>query len=230
MDEGVGGFASINAMQGYRPNPVVQYAIQLMRAQRADKALPAMPGPNPPTKIENARDYAGKYSSLTGGALELAAEGQRLFLLHKGRKVSLEAASLDTFTVRHRDFERFPLILSRADAKDPKSKVVEAAWGGDWYFNSRYSGPKKFDHPKEWDSYVGHYRNENPWVGSVRIMLRKGNLVMDGATPLEPGEGGVFYLRDDEHNPEWISFGEVVNGHCMRVKLSGEDLWRVMTA
>jgi len=33
-----------------------------------------------------------------------------------------------------------------------------------------------------------------------------------------------------EYNPEWISFGEVVNGKCMRIKISGEDLWRVMTA
>jgi hypothetical protein len=30
--------------------------------------------------------------------------------------------------------------------------------------------------------------------------------------------------------PEWIQFGEVVNGRCMRLKLSGEDLWRVATA
>jgi hypothetical protein len=36
-----------------------------------------------------------------------------------------------------------------------------------------------------------------------------------------------FYLRDDDHSPEWIQFGEIVNGRCMRLKLSGEDLWRV---
>ena len=34
IDDGVGGFASVNAQQGYRPNPVVRYAIQLMRARR----------------------------------------------------------------------------------------------------------------------------------------------------------------------------------------------------
>src|SRR5262249_43479229 len=28
LDEGVGAFASINAMQGYRPNPVAQFAIR----------------------------------------------------------------------------------------------------------------------------------------------------------------------------------------------------------
>jgi hypothetical protein len=42
--------------------------------------------------------------------------------------------------------------------------------------------------------------------------------------------GELFYLRDEEHNPEWVRFGEVVNGKCMRIKYSGEDLWRVATA
>ncbi len=34
-------------------------------------------------------------------------------------------------------------------------------------------------------------------------------------------------LRDEEHSPEWISFEQIVNGRCMRIKFSGEDLWRV---
>ena len=57
-------------------------------------------------------------------------------------------------------------------------------------------------------SISGHYRNENPWIGSTRIILRKGKLMMDGAVPLEPGEGGMFHLRDEEHDPEWVRFGE----------------------
>jgi hypothetical protein len=57
-------------------------------------------------------------------------------------------------------------------------------------------------------------------------MLRKGRLWLDGVIPLAP-EGDLFYLRDDDHSPEWIRFGEIVNGRCMRLKLSGEDLWRV---
>ena len=38
IDDGIGGFASVNAQQGYRPNPVVRYAIQLMRARRKGTA------------------------------------------------------------------------------------------------------------------------------------------------------------------------------------------------
>ena len=59
IDEGVGAFASVNAQQEYRPNPVVAYAIQLMRAHRQHKALPPTPQPDLPTRVENASDYAG---------------------------------------------------------------------------------------------------------------------------------------------------------------------------
>jgi len=227
-DEGVGAFASINAMQGYRPNPVAQYALQLMRAQRASKSLPAMPALDPPTKVENAADYAGIYRHQDGRTLEFVAAADKLFLFYQGKQVVLEPAG-ESFTVLHHpDFDRFPLVFGRADEKDPKSAVVEAAWGNDWYTNDKYSGPKQFSYPKEWDSYLGHYRNESPWIGSTHIVIRKGKLMMDGVVPLEAADDGSFYLRDEEKSPEWVRFGEIVNGKAMRLKLSGEDLWRVM--
>ena len=232
LDEGVGAFVSINAMQGYRPNPVAQYALRLMRAQREGKPAPQMPAPSPATRVDNAADYAGVYEGGDGRRLDLLAEGQGLFLRHQGRRVPLEAApgAVDTFTVVHADFERFALVFGRKDAKDPKSAVVEAGWGGDWYAGAGYTGSRQFDYPPAWEGYVGHYRNENPWIGSTRVVLRKGRLMIDGVVPLEAGEDGRFHLRDEPYSPEWIRFGEVVNGKAMRIKLSGEDLWRVMTA
>jgi hypothetical protein len=66
-------------------------------------------------------------------------------------------------------------------------------------------------------------------IGSLRVVLRKGQLWLDGAIRLESA-ARRFYLTDEEHSPEWISFGEIVNGRCMRIKSSGSDLWRVETA
>lgn len=100
------------------------------------------------------------------------------------------------------------------------------AWGGDWYVNSAYGGPLEFEHPKEWESYIGHYVGSMT-DSSLRIVLRKGRLLMGGVTPLEP-HGELFFLRDEEHSPEWVRFGEVVAGRCMRLKLSGSDMWRVV--
>ncbi len=228
IDEGVGAFASINAMQGYRPNPVAQFAIQLMRAQREKKSFPTAPEIKPATHIENAKDFAGTYRSADGRSLEFVAEPNRLSLKHKSQSIALEAQGDGIFIAPHPDFSRFVLLFGRADAKNPKSPVVELGWGNDWFTKPEYSGPKTFDTPKEWASYLGHYRNENNWIGSMRVTLRKGQLLADGATLLEHDSGALFRMKSDEADTEWIEFHDVVDGLAQRIKLSGEDLWRVL--
>jgi D-alanyl-D-alanine carboxypeptidase len=229
IESGIGAFASINAQQGYRPNPVVQFAIRLMRAEREHKALPAIPAADPPTRIDNAGDYDGVYRAPSGAGLEFVARGTQLFLAHGATRVNVErTAHPDQFIARHPDYERFLLVFERKNEKDPKSAVTEVGWGPDWYAGPGYEGPTEFNYPKAWESYVGHYRNENPWVQSLHVVLRKGRLMLQGVIPLE-AVGDLFYLRDEEHNPEWVRFGEVINGKCMRIKYSGEDLWRVAT-
>jgi CubicO group peptidase (beta-lactamase class C family) len=229
IDEGVGGFASVNAQQGYRPNPVVKYALQLMRARRKGSAPPAMPEADDATRVRNAADYAGRYAlaGSTSRALEVAAEGEKLFVVHGGARVALERlGDGDRFVARHPALDRFAFAFGRQDAGDAASPVAELSHGGDWYRNDRYAGPERFDYPEAWDAYVGHYHNENPWVGSMRVVVLKGRLMLDGTVPLE-ADGGIFRLRDDPHNTEWVRFGEVVNGKCMHLRLSGNDLWRV---
>lgn len=229
IDDGVGGFASVNAQQGYRPNPVVRYAIQLMCAKRKSVSLPAMPEPDSSAIVTNAAEYAGTYRG-EKGSLEVVAAGNRLFVLHAGERVPLERlGDADRFVARHRALDRFALMFGRQDPKQPLSPVVEAAWGGDWYRNANYTGPDSFDHPQEWSGFVGHYRNESPWIGSTRIVIRKGRLWLDGTIPLE-ADGKLFRLRDNPYNTEWVRFGEVVNGRCMRIRISGSDLWRVAAA
>jgi len=229
IDDGVGGFASVNAQQGYRPNPVVRYAIQLMRARRKGVSLPEAPAPDSPAVVTNAADYAGSYRG-GKGSLEVIADGDRLYLTHAGERVSLERlADADRFVARHRALDRFALLFGRQDPGQSGSPVVEAAWGGDWYRNANYTGPDSFDYPQEWNAFAGHYRNESPWIGSTRIVIRKGRLWLDGTIPLE-ADGKLFRLRDNPYNTEWIRFGEVVNGRCMRIRISGSDLWRVAAA
>jgi len=226
IDDGIGAFASVNAQQGYRPNPVVRHAIQLMRAQRGSKPMPAMPEPDVAARVKNAADYAGTYRG-DPGSLEVIAEGERLFIQHGAERVPLERlGDADRFVARHPDLDRFALAFGRQDSAQPQSAVTEVSWGGDWYRNAAYAGPVRFEHPKEWNAFVGHYRNESPWIGSVRIVLRKGRLWLDGTTPLEP-DGALFRPRDNPWNTEWIRFGEPVNGRCMRIRISGSDLWRV---
>jgi len=56
--------------------------------------------------------------------------------------------------------------------------------------------------------------------------MRKGGLMADGVTRLDEGKDGLFRMRSEEADTEWIQFHDIVNGLAMRIKLSGE--WRVL--
>ncbi|HKR37965.1 MAG TPA: serine hydrolase domain-containing protein [Steroidobacteraceae bacterium] len=222
---GIGGFASVNAQQGYRPNAVVKYGVQLMRAHVEKKKSPAPPAADSEFEVARAGDYVGVFAG-EQGQLEFAREGAKLFLVRGGKRIPLERAdSPDQFRVSEPDLARFPLIFGRKSADGP---VVEVSSGDAWYTATAYDGPRQFQVPEAWRSYVGHYRSEDPWIGSLRVFILKGRLLLDG-TPLEL-DGDLFRLRDEPSNTEWIRFGEIVNGKCMRLKFSGVDLWRVATA
>jgi hypothetical protein len=223
---GVGGFASVNAQQGYRPNAVVKYALQLMRARNEGRKSPVAPAPDSESEVENAGDYVGVFSG-EQGQLEFVRDGTRLFLVRAGKRIPVQrAAEPDRFHVNEPGFTRFPLVFGRKKTGGP---AVEVSCGDAWYTTAAYDGPRKFEIPEEWRSYVGHYRNEDPWIGSVRVVIVKGRLMVDGRTPLER-DGPLFRLRDSDANTEWIRFGEIVNGKCMRLKYSDVDLWRVASA
>ena len=222
---GIGGFASVNAQQGYRPNAVVKYALQLMRAHAEKKKAPAAPAPDSEFDVSNAADYAGVFTG-ERGKLEFAHEGAKLFLVRDGKRIQLQKlATPDQFYVNEADLARFPLAFGR---KKPDGPVVEVSCGDAWYTTDAYDGPRQFDVPEAWRSYVGHYRTEDAWIGSLRVFVLKGRLMLDG-TPLE-SDGEMFRLRDEPSNTEWIRFGEIVNGKCMRLKYSGVDLWRLAVA
>ncbi|MFN2411655.1 MAG: hypothetical protein ABR535_01175, partial [Pyrinomonadaceae bacterium] len=224
LDEGVGGFASVNAQQGYRPNPVVVYALKALRAANASQVLPPTPPANPPAKIEKAEEYAGIFTSPDGKKMEFAAEGAGLFLIHKGQRLQLETSG-GGFLVRLSDLDRFPFIFGRAEGE--KGRVIEVSHGADWYTNQLYTGPRNFTYPKAWDAFTGHYRNDSPWIGSFRVVNRKGRLWLDGTSPLKSVNANAFRLADSPYNPEWISFLDVVNGKSMHLKFSGVDYLRV---
>lgn len=221
---GVGAFASVNAnLRGYRPVVVTKYAVDLLNAALASKPLPDAPTPPPaPDEINNAADYVGTYTSPDGRKLILTAEGKKLVLSHGNAKIVLERGGRDLFIVKHADFDRFLLGFARNN-----EKVVEAYHGSDWYPGESYSGPRTFETPKNWAGFVGHYYNDSPWYGDTHVVLRKGQLYLDGVQLLNPSEGGRFSLG--EESPDWVSFESIINGRAMRVSYSGVIFRRTFT-
>jgi CubicO group peptidase (beta-lactamase class C family) len=225
VTEGIGAFASVNAnLRGYRPVAVTKYAIELFNASLAGKALPEAPPPAPaPDEVKNAADYVGVYTSPDDKKIELAADGNKLVLVHANRRVVLERVAPDRFIVKHPDFDAFVLGFVREN-----QQVTQAFHGPTWYLGAKYNGPKTFETKKEWEAFAGHYHNDSPWYGDARVVLRKGQLFLDGTQPLVPRSDGRFGLGDPEA-PDWISFESIVDGRAMRMSFSGIVFRRAFT-
>lgn len=159
----------------------------------------------------------------------LVAEGGRLLLEAGDERVVMEQRGSDCFYVGHPDFALFLLQFGR----DQTSHVVEAFHGPAWYTNERYRGPARFDYPTVWEAYTGHYPAHNPWLSHLRIVLRKGTLVLifpdgDEAVLVSVGEG-IFRVGQAEHAPERIRFDTIIQGEALRATLSNCDYFRSFT-
>ena len=234
--DGLAAFASVNAARlpgGYRPIPVARYALALLSAASAGQELPAAPPPPPlPTLVKNAGDYAGTFTLQSSSApsqssddkkLVLTSEGDQLILQHAGSSIALETAGRDTFLVKHPDFELFTLRFGRE-----KEAVTEAFHGSSWWTNERYSGSKKFEYPKGWDAFTGHFHSDSPWYGSTRIVIRKGQLLIGGDQPLVEVSPGVFRFEDDT-GVDRVTFDTIIDGRAIHANVAGVDFYRAFT-
>jgi CubicO group peptidase (beta-lactamase class C family) len=224
MTNGVAAFASVNAsLSGYRPVAVTKHALELLNAERAGRELPPAPeAPPPPDEVKNAADYAGTYNAPDGRQLVLSAGGNKLLLTNKGRAVALErSGGPDSFIVKHPEFELFRLVFTREGGK-----VSEAGHGADWYAGAAYKGARTFDYPKEWDAYAGRYRHESAWYGSTRIVLRRGQLLLEGEQQLVPLPDGSFSIGPPEETAERVRFLDVSGGRALRMNVSSTIYYR----
>ena len=223
LTNGVAGFASTNAnLVNYRPNDLVRYALDLMRAASAGQSLPEPPPSSLPDVVENASEYAGNYSS---GRQNFAvkAEGERLTLVRGGKAVALLNLGGDRFATD----EAGP--RQAIQFRREKGQVVEAFAGPDWFTNERYQGPRQFDYPREWDKYPGHFHNDDPWLGHLHVFLHKGLLWLENADPLVPLGNGMFRVGEESWSPERASFDAIAEGVPQRFNFSGVDFTRLET-
>ena len=237
LDGGVAAFASINAMQGYRPTAITQYAVQLMRAEKEAKSLPAPVAVTEATEVNNAGEYAGVFRSSDGRELVFKAEGTRLLLEHGGEQILLQRGQGDSFvsTVQG-EFSDYSLAFGRDHGKrekpadkdgaapQPPALVVEVGYGPDWYTNAAYRGDREFPAPPQYSTFAGHYRSDGG--DDVRVFVRKGQLWM-GDLPLNEIGASLFRVGEDAWSPDTAEFLTVVNGRARLLKAIGDDCWRI---
>jgi CubicO group peptidase (beta-lactamase class C family) len=227
LTDGLAAFASVNAslQGGYRPVAVARYAVELLSAASKNQELPGPPPPPPASdKIANAADYAGTFTAANDNKLVLTSQGDKLVLQHAGAGIVLERAGPDAFYVKHPDWDLYLLGFSRE-----QGKVAEAFHGERWWTNELYSGPKTFQYPAELDAYPGHYHSDSAWYGSTRLVLRKGQLLVEGLQPLEQIEPRVFRVAGQPVDVDRVVFDTIVENRAMRVTYSGIEFFRSLT-
>jgi D-alanyl-D-alanine carboxypeptidase len=245
LDGGVATFASINAMQGYRPTAVTEYAVRLARAEREGKTLPAAPAIANPIEVDNAADYAGTFTDANGRKLEFAVEGKRLFLADAGKRIPLQHTHGGNFiSTIEGVWANHTFVFGRAESPKPATPtasasaagsgdsqkqpgpVVEVAFGPDWYVNAKYSGPRSFNLPKEYGALLGRYRSQSPWGGDALAYPLKGQLMLDGQKLHRIG-GWLFRMGDEEWVPDTAEFLSFFEGKPRIVRIAGMDFWRI---
>lgn len=238
LDGGVAAFASINAMQGYRPILVTEYAIQLLGAQAESKPLPEADVIPNPMEIDNAADYAGSFSTPSGKQLTFQAEGKRLSLVSGNKTVPLQHQDGDQFlSTIPGAFSKHAFIFGRkhkepeesappSDTPASQPPVVQVAYGPDLYVNKDWDGPHVYAALPFMDAYAGHYRSDSAWGGDARAYILNGRLMLDG-TPLAPLGDRLFRVSDITWIPDTIEFHHIVDGKAQLMKSGGLDFWRV---
>ena len=228
LDEGIGVVALINGLvQSYGAVDMTLHILSLLRAGLRHQEMPPLRNAPDPEATENAANYVGSYR-WGDELLEVVANGDRLSLRWKGQDVVLQPRGQDSFYVPQPELEHYLLEFSRDGGR-----VVEAFHGPHWYLGEGYSGPDSFDHPSEWDSFVGHYRTYNFGLTNFRIVVRKSSLLLmypqGGHDPLVPVGDGQFRIGEDIRSPETLRFDAVASGRAFRATYSGCPYYRTYT-
>ena len=235
LDAGAGAFSSINAMQGYRPTQVSQYAVQLMGAAAANKPAPPAPVIEDATIVKDAADYTGAYTSPDGQAITISG-GNALSASVAGKQIKLQRLAGDAFIATDPQLTRYAFVFGRSKGETvkegdrEKSKpgpVVELMHGSSWYPNAKYSGPKTFAIPSEYATLTGYYAGAGAFEGaSIEIVVLKGELWAEGQSSLERIGENEFRPTDDPPNAERVAFYFIANGKARLLKYSGADFFR----
>jgi hypothetical protein len=225
LDAGLGAVALINGPGD--PTEITGFALAVLQAARQGDTLPSLPPEHDPYAIPEASEYAGSYRAQDGRTLVFRAEGVQLLLDHDGRSVPMEAFERDAVLGPPDSFALFPLRFRRTGGV-----VTEVDYGGDWYVNDRYRGPRRFSHPEGWDAYVGHYRYMSPWESDFRIVERQGRLWY---IDTNRGEQEMTLLGPAEFRvgppgaPDRLRFDQVLHGLALRATFSGVAYYRFFT-
>jgi hypothetical protein len=215
---------------------LVNYALDAVRACTAEAPLPEVWSPPEPTSIPEAEAFAGEYIDPEGGdvlRIQTDADGLRIAIGEASGRLErdpLTALVGDQFLVVHPELERFPIRFGRGQDGRPQ----EAFHGNRWFRSERYDGQPPESAPQEWLAYPGLYRNDDPWMPTLRVVLRKGSLALQFPVELsdEAGESELQPLADgwfaagEPWVPRRVRFDRLVDGKAVIAEFNGGRWYR----
>ncbi len=222
LTQGIGAFASINAQQGYRPTPVTRYATRALKAAKSGGKLemPDSIAVRDRTEVPQAAEYAGIYEIGKGPRVTIDANGSRLQLKTSGKVLPLEGAG-DSFLVEDATLGAESWKFQR----DSQKRILGLAHGAEFYVKQGETMPKAAEPPPHWQTLVGDYVNDDPWVLSSAVFERNGTLFLDG-DPLEAAHDDSFYINSEPMCPDRLSFACEVDGKMHILLMNGTELRR----
>ncbi|HEX3950409.1 MAG TPA: serine hydrolase domain-containing protein [Steroidobacteraceae bacterium] len=232
LDAKLGAFASINAQLGYRPNPVAELALQLLRAEKDHGKPPTPPPFDAAAKVVSAESYSAVYTSGNGRRVEIRGASDRLSLTADGRTIPLQQSDDGNFIAGQAGFDLFPIVFERAvaspEAKEKSKQPITAlAYGPDWYARAGYKAQEPLAPSTDLAPYVGEYYSENPWFGTVRVVQRQRRLWAGGTDPLVPIGDHLFRIGDQAASLQVAEFSAFIGGKPHLVWVEGTEFRRV---
>ena len=221
LTRGFGVIAMANLVEApLHPCAIVLYAMRVLRAQATGAALPSPPPPPAdPALAPNGADYGGTYTARDGSTFTIAGVPGRVVMVDAGQTYTLYPRGPDLFWSAD---PKYPLFLVRF-GRNASRHVVEALYGGTWFGNERYFGPRAWTYPAAWNAYVGRYETSFWGSPSVeRVVVVKGTLTLDGLAPLTPRGSGVFALGADT-----VRFDHLAGREMQRMRIDDIDMYRV---
>jgi CubicO group peptidase (beta-lactamase class C family) len=231
LDGGVGAFASINAMQGYRPNPVTKYGVDLLYAGKMRQSPPTAPTVPGPAAVKMPADFAGRYSGTTGETVRVTAEASGLRIATALGTTTLRALGGDLFSAADGKVmdgsatgsgpSEFPLRFERDGTKG----VIGFSYGSRVYMVEGHTAAAVASVPAA-PRGAGMYVTDSPWGGAVRIVERNGRLWIGGVEEMHPRGDDSFTVEGGEGTME-LKFLAFLGGRPQALKMDGTVLFRV---
>ncbi len=225
VDAGLAAVAMTNhGAMGPRPCSVVEYALRAARALREGQPVPAPLSPEAALAVPNAFEYAKTFRARDGRTLTFIEHGSMLALRDAdGTEYRAYNRGGDSFFV---DAPRF--ALSTLDFfRDSRRRVVELFYLNDWYRSDAYHGADGDAPAPSLTPLTGHYRLYGDST-NARILLRHGQLWLDGAGALWPAGNGTYGIGE-AWSPERYRFETFAGGFAQRLFVSGIPLVRTFT-